>query len=205
MFLRGLGYQNDGDSLAGRKEKERERTSPFPSCFISLCFSFCLLPFRCRALYPTPPMACHSVLFRVFLALNWCLFSSLSISFWILSLFSCTFRSSSSLRPQKFRLSISPISLRDSKVRFIFYYSLCLPDMFGVILRLCDPLRSYHGSTWNLFRKFDVLDIVPSVKKKHCARGYWHDSSFVWKESPKYYSGLFVYSLRYTEILCGIT
>lgn len=143
MLLRGLGHQNDGDSLATRREREKERKGER-----QLLHRFRLTPSPCLSfrLFPSTLSLSDIPIARlplsVFLTLNWRLFLVfvylilnsvlLSLSFVLLS-----------LRPV-YSVSLSrPVSLSaTSKVWFIFYYSSCLSDMFRVILRLCDPLRS---------------------------------------------------------------
>lgn len=161
MLLRGLGHQNDGDSLAAwsgkekesERERKRERTS---SISVSLRFSlrvchFVSLPPALDALFIQHPLwRVSPSLSRVSLRID--VFVRLVLNSarpFYLPFFS----------PREFRLAISPpVSPRRGKVRFIFYYSSCLSDMFRSILRPCDPLRFYLGPTWNLFREFDILD-----------------------------------------------
>lgn len=135
MLLRGLGHQNDGDSLAARRGRKSESTSI--SILLHLYVSHSV-SFPWCSFYPTLSMAHLSVFLSVFLALNWRLFPVLHLILNFVPIF--IFRSSF----PTFLLSLSHFVdlFATSKVRFIFYYFSCLSDMFKVILRLCDPLRS---------------------------------------------------------------
>lgn len=161
MLLRGLGHQNDGDSLAAwsgkEKKSERERKRENLSISVSLRFSLRV----CRPISLPPALDALFIqhpLWRVSPSLSQV---SLRIDVFVrLVLNSARPFYLPFFSPREFRHTISPlVSLRRGKVRFIFYYSSCLSDMFRSILRPCDPLRFYLGPTWNLFREFDILDI----------------------------------------------
>lgn len=159
MLLRGLGHQNDGDSLAARRGRESESSISVllrRSVSHSVSFPWCSLSDipNGASLYP---------------ALNWrFFFPSSSVSFWILflSLPSVLLR----LRPG-FRLSILP-SVSPPRVKLGLFFIIphvcrTCSESSSDYATLCVPC---HRATWNLFREFDGLDIATSAMEKHRIR-----------------------------------
>lgn len=98
MLFRGLGHQNDGDSLATRRGRESESTSISILLRVSHFVSF-----PRYSLYPTLPKTHLSNLLSAFLALNRRLIPFLRLILNFVPVF--TFRSSSPA-PRGFRLTI---------------------------------------------------------------------------------------------------
>jgi len=160
MLLRGLGHQNDGDSLAARRGRESENTSISVLLHRRVSHS---VSFPWCSLYPIPNGAS--------------LYPPLSFSHSKLTSFSCP--------PSHFEFCSCPyLPLFFPCVSQIpsFYLapSISPPQvklgLFFIIphvCRTCSESSDYATlcvsccrATWNLFREFDVLDIATSAMEK---------------------------------------
>lgn len=191
MLLRGLGHQNDGDSLAARRGRESESSISVllrRSVSHSVSFPWC-------SLSDTPNGA------SLYPALNWRLFPIL-IRLILNSVPVLTFRSSS-LTSRGFRLSILPsVSLPRVKLGLFFiipHVCRTCSESSSDYATLCVPC---HRATWNLFREFDGLDIATSAMEK---RRIGDDAWIVRKRSWNYFSGPFAYFVFFAEILRNFT
>lgn len=191
MLLRGLGHQNDGDSLAARRGRESESSISVllrRSVSHSVSFPWC-------SLSDTPNGA------SLYPALNWRLFPIL-IRLILNSVPVLTFRSSS-LTSRGFRLSILPsVSLPRVKLGLFFiipHVCRTCSESSSDYATLCVPC---HRATWNLFREFDGLDIATSAMEK---RRIGDDAWIVRKRSWNYFSDPFAYFVFFAEILRNFT
>lgn len=205
MLLRGLGHQNDGDSLAARGGRERARTPPFLFYSVAVRVSHSI-SFPRRSLYPTPPTARLSILLLVFLALDWHLFPHLRPShseFCVPVLthlpffFPCAPRISSVyLAP-----SVSPLRVKFALFFIIPHVCRTCSESSSGYATLCVPC---HGATWNLFCEFDVLDIAASAMEKRYVRGWWYDTPRSYKKGVRVIFLIHLHISHFSPWFCAI-
>lgn len=164
MLLRGLGHQNDGDSLATRRGRERESSSISVLLRRRVSRS---VSFPQRSLYPTSP-AHISILLSVFLTLNWHLFPHPRPSHSEFCAPVLTTRFFSPRVPQTpsvyLASSVPPLRVKFGLFFIIPHVCRTCSESSSGYATLCVPCR---GATWNLFCEFDVLDIAtPAMEER---------------------------------------